>query len=356
MAFPSDALDVVDLRALADGGFIREDVYRKTFFLQTAADTPYTNLVGTDPCNSDKTEWTFDDIRAASTSNAAVAGSRPSTFRTATGSRVHNRSQIFRGAISVTSTARASALAGNVEPLAYETNKELMALRQDVEATFLTHQASVVGDNNTTPQKTGGLSAWIVTNDSFGSGGASGGYNTSTHVVDAPTVGVGRALAWSMVTTQLLACYKKRSNVQYLMSVPELIQGLNAALVAGTIKAATPTAQMPAGATTQQMANAYFTGVISDFGTIIKFIPNRTQTTYTGGGTSSNVATCCDVFLLDPAFASNGYHEGYKVTDLGKTTGLSDERDLTVSACVMPRREDAHAVIRDIKPSTAVTA
>lgn len=356
MAFPSDALDVVDLRALADGGFIREDVYRKTFFLQTVADTPFTNLIGTDPCNSDKTEWTFDDIRTPSTSNAAVAGSNPSTYRTATGSRVSNRSQIFRGALSVTSTARASQLAGNVEPLAFETNKELMALRQDVEATMLTHQASVVGDNNTTAQKTGGFSAWLATNDSLGAGGASGGYNTSTHVVDAPTVGVGRALSWALVTAQLLNCYNKRSNVQYLMSTPALIAGLNAAIVAGTVKVATPTATMPAGTPTNQMGNAYFAGIISSFGTIIKFIPNRTQQTYTGGGTSSNVVSCVDVFLIDPQFVTIGYHEGYKVTDLGPTSGLRTDRDITVSACMMPRREDAHAVIRSINPSSAVTA
>ncbi len=47
MSFPGDAIDVVDLRALADGGFVLEDVYRKVFFLQTAPDTPFTNLIGT---------------------------------------------------------------------------------------------------------------------------------------------------------------------------------------------------------------------------------------------------------------------------------------------------------------------
>jgi hypothetical protein len=51
-----------------------------------------------------------------------------------------------------------------------------------------------------------------------------------------------------------------------------------------------------------------------------------------------------------------GYHEGYKVTDLGPSSGLSTERDITVSFAVMPRVETAHAVIRDIKPTTAVTA
>jgi hypothetical protein len=356
MAFPADALDVVDLRALADGGTVLEDVYRKIFWLQTVADTPFTNMVGTAPCSSDKTEWVFDDIATPSTSNAAVAGSNPSTYVSATGSRVSNRAQISRKAVSVTSTARASQLAGNVEPLAYETDKALKALRQDVEAIALTHQAGVIGDNNTTAQKAGGFSAWIATNDSLGTGGASGGYNTSTHIVDAPTVGVGRALSWALVTAQLLNVYNARGNTRYLMTVPQLIQGINQKIVDATIKVATPTANVTGNDPAHQVGQSYFTGIISDFGFMITFVPNRTQQTYTGGGTSSNVVTCADVFLIDPDQVDMGYHEGYKVTDLGPTSGLRTDRDITVSWTVMPRREKAHAVIRSINPASAVTA
>lgn len=356
MAFPSDAIDVVDLRALADGGFVREDLYRKVFFLQTVADTPFTNLIGTDECNGDKPEWTFDDVRSPSTSNAAVAGSNPSTYRTATGSRVGTRTQICRGALSVTSTARQAALAGDMDQLMYETDKELKGLRQDVEAIALTHQASVVGDNNATAQKTAGFGAWLKTNTSFGSGGADGGYNTSTHVVDAPTVGVGRALSWALVTTQLLNVYNARGNVRYLMTVPTLIQGINQKIVAGTIKVATPTAQVSGTNPAEQTGQGYFTGVISDFGFMLTFMPNRTQQTYTGGGTSSNVKTCATVYLIDPDYVALAYNEGYKITDLGKVSGLHDDRDITVEWCVKPYREDAHAAIRDIDISAAVTA
>lgn len=356
MAFPSDAIDVVDLRALADGGFVREDLYRKVFFLQTVADTPFLNLVGTDSCNSDKTEWTFDDIRAASTLNAAVAGSNPASYRAATGTRVSNRAQIVRGAISVTSTARASQLAGNTDQLMYETDKELKGLRQDVEAIALSHQATVVGDNNSTAQKTGGFSAWLATNDSLGSGGASGGYNSSTHVVDAPTVGVGRALSWALVTAQLLNVYNKRGDVRYLMSTPALIQKLNQKIVDATIKVATPTANVSGTSQAAQVGQGWFTGVISDFGFMITFTPNRTQPTYTGGGTSSNVVTCADVFLIDPSQVAVAFHEGWEVVDLGRTSALRYDRDIKASFMVMPYREDAHAVIRDINPASAVTA
>lgn len=356
MALPADAIDVVDLRALADGGLVREDLYRKVFMLHNMADTPFLNLVGTDQCNSDKTEWTFDDVRAASASNAAVAGSNPSTFRSATGARVSNRAQIFRGAIAVSSTARASALAGDTDQLAFETNKELEGLREDLEITVLTGQATVVGDNNATAQKTGGFPAWIATNDDFGAGGASGGYNNSTHVVDAPTRGVGRALSWAYVTAQLLATYNKRANTRYLMTSPTLIMGINTAFVAGTIKGAIPTATMPASEGVKQIGNGHFTGFISGLGQLVMFIPNRTQPTYSGGGTSSNVATCVDVLLIDPDKVAVAMHEGWNVVDLGKQSALNDQRDIAGSAMVQPYREDAHAVVRDIIPGSAVTA
>lgn len=356
MSLPGDAIDVVDLRALADGGTVREDLYRKVFFLQTAADTPFTNMLGTAPCNSDKTEWTFDDYTAIGAGNVRVAGSNPTTFRTATGSRVSARSQINSQTVIVSSTARATATAGNTDQLAYETNKALIDLRQQVEYNALSNQASVVGDNVSTAQKSAGFSAWLATNDSFGTGGASGGYNTSTHVTDAPTVGVARVLSWALVTAQLLNTFNKRANTRYLMTTPTLIDGITAKIVDATIKVATPSAQIDGSKGIEQIGNGYFGGFISTLGQLVMFVPNRNQPTYTGGGTSSNVATAVNVFLIDPDFVEIGYHEGYKVTDLGPTSGLNSQRDITVSWCLMPRREDAHAVVRDIKPAGTVTA
>jgi len=348
MSFPADALDVVDLRALADGGLVKEDLYRKVFFLQTAADTPFTNIVGVGQCNSDKTEWAFDNIAAPSLSNKHVAGSRPSTFIAATGSRVSARAQIFRKAISVSSTAQASQLAGDVSVLAYETDKALKALRQDVEANFVSNLAGVIGDNNATAQQAAGFSSWVITNDSLGATGTATGYNNSTHIVDAPTVGTARALSWAFVTGLLLGIFNSFGNVRYLMTTPQLIQKLNQKIVDGTIKVATPQANVTGNEPAKQVGQGYFTGVISDFGFMLTFVPNRSQQAYTGGRV--------DVFLIDPDMVDAGYHEGYNIVELGKQSALSTERDIIVSATVLPRREAAHGVVRDIDPSLAVTA
>lgn len=348
MAFPADALDVVDLRALADGGLVKEDLYRKVFFLQTASDTPFTNLIGVGQCNSDKTEWAFDNIAVPVLTNKHVAGSRPTTFIAATGSRVAARAQIFRKAISISSTAQASQLAGDIAPLAYETDKALKALRQDVEASFCSNLAGIVGDNNATAQQAAGFSSWVITNDSLGATGAALGYNTTTHIVDAPTFGTARALSWALVTGLLLGIYNSFGNVRYLMSTPALIQKLNQKITDGTIKVATPQANVTGNEPAKQVGQGYFTGVISDFGFMLTFVPNRSQQTYNTGKV--------DVFLIDPDMVEAGYHEGYNVVELGKSSALSTERDIVVSATVLPRREAAHGVVRDIDPTLAVTA
>ncbi len=175
-------------------------------------------------------------------------------------------------------------------------------------------------------------------------------------MVDAPTRGVGRALSWAYVTAQLLNVYNKRGNVRYLMSTPALIQGINQKIVAGTIKVATPTAQVSGTSPAEQVGQGWFTGVISDFGFMITFVPNRTQPTYAGGGTSSNVVTCADVLLIDPDYVALAYLVGYNIVDLGRASALSWERDLAVEWCVKVYREDAHAIVRDINPALAVTA
>jgi hypothetical protein len=322
------------------------------FFLQTVADTPFTNLVGTDFSNSDKHEWTFDDVRVASTANARIAGADPATPKTPTGSRVINRAQISDGYIAVSSTARVSATQGNGDQLAYETHKELMAIRQDVEAIALSRQASLIGDNNATAQKTAGFGAWLKTNTSRGATGANGGYNNATHVVDAPTNGTARALAWStMVLPQLLNVFNKRGNVQYGMSTGQLIQKINQSIVAGTIKVATPQATMSANDPPKaQTAQGWFSGIISDFGFQITFVPNRVQPTYTSG------VTCAEFFLFDPDRFAMCYLQGYLIVDLGKKSALRDERHIAVQWLTKPFREDAHASISDIDPTLAVTA
>jgi hypothetical protein len=357
MSFPGDAIDNVDLKAITAGGLVNEDVAARIFQL-SFLETPFQDLIGTDSCNQDYTEWVSDELGSPSTSKYRVSGSDASSYETATGARVGNITQINARTIAVSERAQNSSTIGRGNELAYQTMLAMQRVRQDVEAHVTSHQASVADDNVSTAGKAGGFSAFIATNDALGVGGSSGGFNTTTKIVDAPTVGVGRALAWvSMIGAQVLNVFNAYGNVRYLMTTPTLVNGINAKLVDGTIKATAAHANIPGdgGRAIPQTAQAYFQVIITAFGTSLTIVPNRLMQTYTGGGTSSNVTSNVDVLGIDPERAAMAYLDGYKVKDLAKN-GLSDRRDITVDWTLKVYNEKAHFVIRDINPASTVLA
>lgn len=357
MAFPGDAIDNVDLKALATGGLVNEDVAQRIFRLSQVM-TPFQDAIGTGVAKQDFTEWAFEELGSADTTLVRVHGSNPSTYQTAGGTRVGNRTQINARTISVSSTARNSDTLGTGDYLTYKTALEMQRVRQDIEATVTSHQASVADDNSSTAGKAGGFSAWITTNDALGTGGASGGYNTTTNIVDAPTVGVGRQLTYAAyIGAQNLGAFNNFGNPSIIMTNATLMQGINQAIVAGTVKATAARANIPGdgGMAINQAAQGYFQVIVNDFGVAQTFVPNRLQATYTGGGTSSNVVSCIDVLGIDPARAAMLYLDGYRVTPI-VTSGLNYTRDITVQWSLRVDNEAAHWVVRDINPSTAVAA
>jgi hypothetical protein len=358
MAFPGDAIDNVDLKALASGGLVNEDVANKIFRLSEVT-TPFQDAIGSGACKQDYTEWAFEELGAASTTKIRVQGSNPTVYETAGGTRVGNRTQINARTLSVSSTAESSTTVGGAGKLMYRTALSMQRVRQDVEAAITSNQASVADDNNTTAGKSGGFSAWITSEDSLGTGGASGGFNTTTNIVDAPTVGVGRQLAYaSMIGAMNLGAFENFGNPSIIMTIPTLMQKINQAIVAGTIKTTVASANVTgaaSGGKTPLIAQGYYQVIVNDFGVAQTFVPNRLQPTYTGGGTSSNVVTACDVLGIDPGRVSLLTLEGYRVTPI-VTSGLNHTRDITVQWTLRVDNEAAHWVVRDINPATAAAA
>lgn len=358
MAFPGDAIDNVDLKALATGGLVNEDVAQQIFRL-SEVDTPVQNAIGSGSCKQDFTEWTFEELGSADTSKVRIQGSNPSTYESAGGTRVGNRTQINGRTLSVSSTARKSDTIGAGDYLTYKTALEMQRVRQDIEAAVTGRQASVADDNNTTAGKAGAFSAWLTSNDDLGSGGASGGYNTTTNIVDAPTAGVGRQLAYaSMIGAANLAAFEAFGNPTIITSTPTVIQKINQAIVAGTVKTTTASANVTgaaSGGKTPLIAQGYYQVIVNDFGVAQTFVPNRLQPTYTGGGTSSNVVTAAEVLGIDPARAAMLTLDGYRVTPI-VTSGLNHTRDITTQWSLRVDNEAAHWVVRDINPALAVTA
>jgi hypothetical protein len=357
MAAPADYLDTVDLSALTAGGLVNEDVAQKLYKLQYE-DTPVLDRIGRDSAKNSYSEWAVDELGSASdtkiVSGADVASSDAAA---ATGSRVGNHAQINRRVAWVTGRARATDNVGRSDELVYQSMMASQRLKQDIEKQITGRQASVADNNNATAGVAAGISAFVATNDSFGTGGASGGFNTSTLVVDAPTAGVARVLTQAMWRAQVLNAYNAFSDVSLMVTTPTLVQGINTFLVGGSgVLRATPTANVSGEAPVRnQSAQGNFNIIVTDFGTVLTIVPDRHMATYTGGGTSSNVATACEVLLLNPEFVAFAPLRGFRSEPLAKV-GDSDRVQVLVDWTLKVYNEKAHAVIRDILPSGTVTA
>lgn len=352
MAAPADYLDAVDLKNVAAGGLVREDVMAEIFDISEIP-TPFLDLARSDTAKNSYTEWTEDELAAPDITNAVVSGSDATGAATAaSGARVGNHTQISTKEVAVTERAQNVDVIGQSDQLAYKTMRKMQELRRDVEAICLTPQASVADDNNTTAGKSGGLAAWLKTNSYHGTGGSAGGFNNTTKVVDAPTAGDGRALTWEMVATAIQAVYTVGGNTTVLMSVPALTKGLSRYLFS-TPYAAAPTANVQgSGGAVNQTSQGYIDVFRTDFGFTMEIRPNRLQQVYDSGDTVP--VDVCDVFLLDPAHVGVGYLHSYKVDPLAKL-GLSIRRMLSVDWTLKVYLERAHAVIRDIIATSAVT-
>lgn len=349
MAFPADAIDNVDLKALTAGGVVSEDVLKKIFML-SEVNTPFQDLIGTDVCNQDYTEWVQDDLGSPSLTNVRVSGSDVATYQTATGSRVGNRTQINARSPAVSERARNSSVIGQGDAFTFQCMRAIQRVRQDVEAHVTFNQASVVDDNNATAGKAGGFSAWLTSNATFGATGANGGFQTGTKLVNAPTFGTQRVLAWSRVTALVTSTFKKFGNPTTLMTTPDLVSGintfLNSAAAAGI--RANPVANVNGdGGKANQTAQGYFQVVVTAFGFALTIVPNRMQQTYNSGSV--------DLLGIDPTRVAMAYLDGYKVKPLGKN-GLSDRADCTVDWTAKVYNEAAHFVDRDLNPTGTVTA
>lgn len=358
MAAPADYWSSADLKALSAGGLVSEDVMRKIWNISRIP-LPFTELVGTGerPDNA-YSEWTQDAHATPDTANAFVDGADSSTGnnKAAGGTRVGNHCQQSLKDVYVTDRANASDVIGRSEEMAYQLAMRQHDLMRDIEAIGLLNQASVADNGNNTAGKTGALGAWIKTNLDVGAGGAAGGFNTSTKVVDARTLSTNRrALSVATLKTQIQNAYLQNGNVTALMSRPELTAKLNAYILANptAFGIATPTANVSATepASDGMVAQGYVSILVTDFGTTIRVIPNRIYQTHVDGSAAASV----DVFGIDPAMAEFAYLIAPNAKPLGRK-GTADAYQIIADWMLRVMQEKAMFCIAEINHTTAVTA
>jgi hypothetical protein len=357
MAAPADYLDASDLKAVAAGGLVREDVIDQIFDISDVP-TVFLDMIGEEGFSNSYAEWTEDKLAAPNTANKKVSGSdiasTDNNANVTNAKRVGNHAQISIKSVQVTERGQNIDSIGRSDEMGYQTAQRFQELRRDVEAISLFNQASVQDDNNATPGQSGGAPAWMVTNVQQGAGGAVGGFQTGTKLVTARTVGEGRGLTWTMVRTGVESVWTLGGNPTVLMSVGGVTKRIGSYLFQ-TPLAAAPTANVNGtGAGVGQVSQGYIDTFKTDFGTLMQIVPNRLQQTYAdaAGGAAQTVA---DVFGLDPRYWKLGLLYGWKVEPLGKT-GLSYKKILHVDWMLKCYLERANFLIADINTTTDVIA
>lgn len=347
MGIQTSGIRGTELAAAAYGGLIREDVMDKIWDISNVP-LPLTSLIGKETATNPYKEWTVDALANPDTANNNVDGADAgSTYDTATGDRLGNHCQIADKLIKVSQRADNTKNIGRSKELAYQLSRRQIELRRDVEAICLFNQASRA-DNGTLAGLSAGLPAWIATNDSFGAGGASGGFNTGTGIVAARTVSTTkRALSEAEIRTQLENIYNAGGEASVMMARPEVVGRFSKYLFGATTVAQIQSDQ---GKSKESAAALGSINVfVTDFGTL-KIVPNRLQPTHTSGSAGAS-----NVFLIDPNYLAIAYLHGYKSEPLAKA-GLSDKYQLSVDFTLMVMNEKAHGLIADIDGSVAATA
>jgi hypothetical protein len=357
-AAPADYLDVSDLKSVAAGGLVREDVLDEIFDISDIP-TVFLDMIGTDGFSNPYSEWTEDKLAAPSLTNRRVSGSDvASTDNDATnanGKRVGNHAQISTKEVMVTERSQNVDVIGRSDEMGYQTSQRLIELRRDVEAICTSQgQASVQDDNNATPGQSATLGSWITTNKDLGAGGAVPGFQTGTKLVTAQTAGAERALTFALIRTQIENVYTLGGNPTVLMSVPGVTKRL-AEYLFTTPNAAAPTANVNGtGAGVAQVSQGYIDTFKTDFGTLMQIVPNRLQQTYLSIGTDPDPQVA-NVYGLDPRYWRLGLLYGWKVEPLAKL-GLSHRKMLHVDWMLKAFLERANFLIADIDPTLPVTA
>ncbi len=339
MAQVANTYETYDVGA---AGGNREELADKIYQI-TPEETPYLSLIGRKPAVSVHPEWLVDTLDAIDTANNQPEGNDWTFSAITPPSRVGNYTQISDKKIIISRTQDKTSKAGRKSELAREIAKKGVALRTDMEAIVLGNQASTAGTGNgATNRKLGGYRAWLATNDSLGSGGSSGGFNTSTSVVDAATNGTQRAFTKTILDAVILSTYNAGGSPKTLMVSPYVKTVFSTFMSDANVAEQRFATPQKSQTTIVAAADMY----LSDFGTI-SVVPNR-QMARAGATVARNA------FLIDPRMVSLGVFDDIKLEKPAKT-GDAEKRVLVTEYTLLVSNEAAHGVAADLYGLTSST-
>jgi len=301
-------------------------------------ETPLYSMLKKEKVDGVHPEWNTDTLATPVTSNAQVQGFVYDYDAITPTTRVGNYTQIFSKSFIVAETQEAVAKAGPKSDYNREKLKKGTELRTDIEVTLAYNQASSAG-SSASAATLGGFRAWVATNDSLGSGGASGGFGSG--VVAAATNGTQRAMTKALIDDLIESTYSGGGNPKILMFSPYLKRVFTSVLmnVSGTTTQQTQT----------RSGQARVIGAVdeyqSDFG-LISVVPNR-QWARAGASLARNA------FLIDTEKVS-----------VGTLRPIQEDKDIAKTSDAMPgllkcemslimKNEKAQACLADLYGMTS---
>ena len=284
-------------------------------------ETPFQSNVGSKSVSNTYFEWQKDSLAAAD-ATARISGDDVSSFdSTSATTRVGNYTHILRRTVIVADNLEAVDKAGRDSELAYQVAKRGKELKRDIEAVLTDNNARVAGGTGTAPE-TAGLGAWIATNDSFGTGGASPTGDGSNGRTD----GTQRAFTEAQLKSVMSSVWTAGGNPTVLM-----VGAFNKQAVSAFAGIAAQRYMAPADGPTTIIgaADVY----MSDFGTL-SVVPNRFQ-------------RARDAWVLDTEMAAVCNLRPIQKVDLAKT-GDASKAMLIWEGGLEVSNEAAHGLIADL--------
>jgi len=336
------AQPIVNTYETYDARGIREEL-ANTISMITPEETPFLSAIGERKINSVHPEWQTDTLATPDTTNNRPEGSDWAFQPIVPTARVGNYAQISDKRIIISGTLEAVVKAGRTSELAREVRKKGLELRIDQEVIALSNQASSAGSGDgATNRTTGGLRAWIATNDDLGAGGASGGFNTGTGVVDAATNGTQRAFTKALMDSTIAAVYTSGGSVDMIMGAPYVKRVFSSFMSDANV--ATQRYVTPKSGQTKIVgaADTYE----SDFGEVT-FMVNR-QMARAGATIARNV------FFLDTSKLAKGVLRPISLENVAKT-GDAEKRALVTEWTLIVDNEASQGVVADTFGLTAST-
>jgi hypothetical protein len=325
-----------------DAKGLREEL-ANTISMITPEETPFMSNIGKRRVNSVHPEWQTDTLATPDVTNNRPEGSDWSFQAIVPTTRVGTYTQISDKRIIISGTLEAVNKAGRGSELAREVRKKSQELATDREVIALSNQASSAGSGDgATNRTTAGMRAWIATNDDMGAGGASGGFNAGTGVVDAATNGTQRAFTKTLLDNGIAAAFTAGGDVNVIMGAPWPKRVFSTFMSDSNV--ATQRYVTPKSGQTKIVgaADTYE----SDFGELT-FVVNR-QMARAGASIARNI------FLLDTSKLAIGELRPVDLVNVAKT-GDAEKRALVVEWALIVDNEASQAVIADVFGLSAST-